>query len=618
VEARILPGCDSMPRAPLIEDYALIGDCESAALVSRTGSIDWLCWPRFDSGACFAALLGGPKHGRWRIGPPRGSGDYRTRRRYRGDTMILETEIETAAGCVRLIDFMPVDDPNADLVRIVSGVRGTMALHTELVIRFDYGSIVPWVSRMADGRLRAIAGPDMVTLHTDTPTHGEQLTTVSDFTVSEGESHWFVLTYSASHLPAPEPVDPHTALVNTERYWRTWAGNCRYDGEWRDAVLRSLLTLKALTYGPTGGIVAAPTTSLPEQIGGTRNWDYRFCWLRDATLTLLALMDAGYMEEARAWRDWLVRAAAGSPSQVQIMYGISGERMLREWELPWLPGYEGAAPVRIGNAASTQVQLDVYGEVMDALHQARIAGLPEDHDAWALQVALARHVASVWTEPDQGLWEVRGPAQHFTHSKVMAWVAIDRAVQGAELHGLPAPVAEWRALRQQIHDDVCARGYDAQLGSFVQAYGSTLVDASLLLLPLVGFLPADDSRVAGTIRCIEERLLVDGLVLRYDTRETDDGLPPGEGAFLACSFWLVDCLAMVGRREDAHALYSRLLSLRNDVGLLSEEYDPRLKRFAGNFPQAFSHVALVSTAFNLARRTQPKPAQQRGATTGGE
>jgi GH15 family glucan-1,4-alpha-glucosidase len=596
-----------------IEDYALIGDCETAALVSRDGSIDWLCWPRFDSGACFAALLGQKEHGRWRIAPPEGSGDYRTRRRYRGETMILETEIETAGGTVLLIDFMPVDGPNSDLVRIVKGVRGTVAMHTELVIRFDYGSVVPWVSRMADGRLRVIAGPDMVTLHTDTPTHGEHLTTIGDFTVREGETHWFVLTYSPSHLPPPETVDALAALEQTERYWRHWAASCTYDGEWRDAVMRSLLTLKALTYGPTGGIVAAPTTSLPEQIGGTRNWDYRFCWLRDATLTLLALMDAGYVEEAGAWRNWLLRAAAGSPSQVQIMYGLSGERMLREWEVPWLPGYDGAMPVRVGNAASLQIQLDVYGEVMDALHQARIAGLAEDDDAWALQVALAQHVAKVWRDPDQGLWEVRGPAQHFTHSKVMAWVAIDRAVLGAEIHGLPGPLEEWRALRQEIHDEVCAHAYDAELGCFVQAYGSKLLDASLLLMPLVGFLPADDPRVIATVQCIEEGLTVDGLVLRYDSGATDDGLPPGEGAFLACSFWLVDCLAMIGRREDAQALFSRLVNLRNDVGLLSEEYDPRAKRFTGNFPQAFSHVAMVSTAFNLAQRAAPKPAEQRGA-----
>jgi GH15 family glucan-1,4-alpha-glucosidase len=599
-----------------IEDYALIGDCETAALVSRDGSIDWLCWPRFDSGACFAALLGSAEHGRWRIGPSRGTGEYRSRRRYRGETMILETEIQTAEGTALVIDFMPVDGPNSDLVRIVQGVRGTVAMHTELVIRFDYGSVIPWVSRMADGRLRVIAGPDMVTLSTDTPTHGEHLTTIGDFSVSEGETHWFVLTYSPSHIAPPDTIDALEALGRTERYWRDWVATCAYEGEWREAVVRSLLTLKALTYQPTGGIVAAPTTSLPEQIGGTRNWDYRFCWLRDATLTLLALMDAGYMEEAGAWRNWLLRAAAGSPSQVQIMYGLSGERMLREWEIPWLPGYEGARPARVGNAASLQMQLDVYGEVMDALHQARIAGLPEDDDAWALQVALAQHVAIVWREPDQGLWEVRGPPQHFTHSKVMAWVAIDRAVKGAELHGLEGPVDEWRALRDQIHADVCAHGYDPALGSFVQAYGSKLLDASLLLMPLVGFLPAADPRVVGTVECIEERLCVDGFVLRYDSEKTDDGLPPGEGAFLACSFWLVDCLAMIGRRDDAHDLFERLVGLRNDVGLLSEEYDPRVSRFTGNFPQAFSHVAMVSTAFNLAQQAVPKPAEQRGAMAG--
>jgi GH15 family glucan-1,4-alpha-glucosidase len=598
-----------------IEQYAMIGDCETAALVSRTGSIDWLCWPRFDSGACFAALLGRPEHGRWLLGPSTHETVRRTTRRYRGDTMVLETEVETDAGMVVVIDFMAMHGPNADLVRIVEGRRGTVSMSTELIIRFDYGSVVPWVSRMDDGRLRVVAGPDMVTLATDVPTRGEQLATVGDFPVAAGESHAFVLTWSPSHQPPPATVDAATALARTEAFWTEWAGRCRYDGLWRSAVMRSLLTLKALTYEPTGGIVAAPTTSLPEQIGGTRNWDYRFCWLRDATLSLLALMDAGYVDEAGAWRDWLLRAAAGSPSQVQIMYGLGGERMLREWEVSWLPGYEGSAPVRVGNAAASQLQLDVYGEVMDALHQARLAGLPASPEGWALQVALANHVANIWCEPDHGIWEVRGPAQHFTHSKVMAWVAMDRAVKSAEQYGLDGPLEKWRTVRQAIHDDVCAKAFDARLGSFVQAYGSTQLDASLLLLPLVGFLPVDDPRVRGTIACIENRLLVGGFVLRYDSAATEDGLPPGEGAFLACSFWLADCLALSGRRDDATRMFERLVGLSNDVGLLAEEYDARLRRLTGNFPQAFSHVALVGTALNLREQQAPAPTEQRGATS---
>jgi GH15 family glucan-1,4-alpha-glucosidase len=594
-----------------IEDYALIGDCETAALVSRDGSIDWLCWPRFDSGACFAALLGGPEHGRWRIAPAETERVTRATRAYRGETMVLETVFETEGGTVAVTDFMPVDGPNSDIVRLVEGRAGEVALSTELIIRFDYGSIVPWVSRMDDGRLRMIAGPDMVTLASDVPTHGEHLTTIGDFTVRAGDTREFVLTWSPSHEPPPDTVDVREALRKTSDFWAAWASRCRYDGPRRDAVVRSLLTLKALTYGPTGGIVAAPTTSLPEHVGGTRNWDYRFCWLRDATLTLLAFMDAGYVEEAGAWRDWLLRAAAGSPSQVQIMYGLAGERMLREWEVPWLPGYERSAPVRIGNAAAAQLQLDVYGEVMDALYQARKAGLAESREGWALQVALATHVAGVWRTPDHGIWEVRGAPQHFTHSKVMAWVAVDRAVKSVEEYGLEGPVEKWRALRDEIHDDVCANGYDASLGSFVQAYGSTLLDASLLLLPLVGFLPADDPRVRGTIACIEDRLHTDGFVLRYDSTATDDGLPPGEGAFLACSFWLADCLAMTGRREEAEAMFGRLVALANDVGLLAEEYDPRLRRLTGNFPQAFSHVALVGTAFNLDGSVVGRPSEQR-------
>ena len=595
-----------------IEDYALIGDCETAALVSRDGSIDWLCWPRFDSGACFAALLGKPEHGRWQITPadPNAS----VTRRYRAGTLILETEFETSEGTVALIDFMPPRDGASDLVRMVVGRRGRVTMRTELVLRFDYGAIVPWVTRMDDGALRAIAGPDMVVLRTDAPLHGEGLTTVGEFTVAAGETASFVLTYTPSHHPVPVSVNAAAALTETEAFWREWTSRCTYQGEWAEPVLRSLITLKALTYAPTGGIVAAPTTSLPEQLGGSRNWDYRYCWLRDATLTLLALMDAGYYDEALAWRNWLLRAAAGSPAQVQIMYGLAGERLLTEWEVPWLPGYEGSAPVRIGNGAHGQLQLDVFGEVMDALHQARCGGMLPSAEGWRLQCALVEHLASVWESPDQGIWEVRGGPQHFTHSKVMAWVAVDRAIKGAEGFDLEGPLDRWRALRERIHAEVCDRAFDPELGSFVQSYGSKQLDASLLLMPLVGFLPPDDPRVRGTIECIERRLVVDGLVLRYDSAATDDGLPQGEGAFLACSFWLADNLVLIGRHDDARSLFERLLALRNDVGLLAEEYDTRVGRQVGNFPQAFSHVALVDTALNLGQaavQNAPRPAAQR-------
>jgi GH15 family glucan-1,4-alpha-glucosidase len=600
-----------------IEDYALIGDCETAALVRRDGSIDWLCWPRFDSGACFAALLGEVEHGCWRIAPADQSAA--SRRRYRGDTMILETEFETAEGVVVVTDFMPLDHARSDLVRVVRGLSGRVAMHTELVLRFDYGSVVPWVTRLDDGTLRAIAGPDMITLRTGVHLRGEGLTTVGDFTVSEGDVHTFVLTWSMSHLPPPAPIDPLRALARTERFWRAWARRCRYRGAWRPTVMRSLLTLKALTYAPTGGIVAAPTTSLPTEIGGSRNWDYRYCWLRDATLTLLALMNAGYVDEAAAWRDWLLRAAAGSPDKVQIMYGLAGERMLPEWELGWLPGYESSRPVRVGNAAHAQLQLDVYGEVIDAMYQARRAGLKDSREAWALQRALVEHVSRIWREPDSGIWEMRGPPQHFTHSKIMVWVALDRAVKSVEQFGLDGPVDEWRATRQAIHDDVCARGYNARLGYFVQAYDSELPDASLLLMALVDFLPADDPRVAATVACIERHLVVGGLVLRYDSAATNDGLPAGEGAFLACSFWLADNYVLLGRHDDAVALFERLRALANDLGLLSEEYDAGRGRLLGNFPQAFSHVALLSTAFNLAtadsqRTTRPAPRRGRAAS----
>lgn len=596
-----------------IEDYALIGDCESAALVARCGSIDWLCWPRFDSGACFAALLGTAEHGRWLISPV----DVKSRvtRRYRDATLVLETEFETAEGAVTLIDFMPLRGAASDLVRIVKGMRGTVAMHMEVLFRFDYGCRVPWVTRLDNGMLRAVAGPDMVVMSASVPLCGEGLKTVSRFNVSAGETHSFVLSYAASHLPEPVPVEPHHALADTEQFWRRWVQQCCYEGEWPEAVTRSLITLKALTYAPTGGLVAAATTSLPERIGGPRNWDYRYCWVRDATLTLLALMDAGYHDEARAWREWLLRAVAGSPSRLQIMYGLAGERRLREWEVDWLPGYEGSRPVRVGNAAATQMQLDVYGELMDALHQARHAGLVESEGGWHLQKALIAHLETIWEQPDEGIWEVRGGPQHFTHSKVMAWLALDRVVRTAVEFDLPGPLRHWEALRDRIHKQVCELGFDAELGVFVQAYGSKALDASLLMLPLVGFLPPDDPRIENTVAAIQRELSVGGLVMRYDTRLTRDGLPPGEGAFLACSFWLADNLVLSGRREQARALFEHLLSLRNDVGLLAEEYDPEARRQLGNFPQAFSHLSLIGTALNLSRGAQPA-AQRRAAEEG--
>jgi GH15 family glucan-1,4-alpha-glucosidase len=598
--------------AERIEDYAIIGDCETAALVSRRGSIDWLCWPRFDSGACFAALLGGPEHGRWVIAP-RDSG-ARVSRRYRGDTLILETTFETDAGEVTLIDFMPLRDGKSNVVRTVVGKRGRVAMTTQLVLRFDYGAIVPWVSRAQDNTLRAVAGPDLIAIRADVPLHGEDLTTVSEFEVAQGQRVSFVMTWGPSHLPPPDAIDPVRALEKTEKFWTDWARRCTYRGPWREPVIRSLLTLKALTYAPTGGIVAAPTTSLPEQLGGIRNWDYRYCWLRDATLTLLALMDAGYFREAAAWRDWLLRAAAGSPDQVQIMYGLAGERLLREWDISWLPGYENSKPVRCGNAAHEQLQLDVYGEVMDALHQARLGKIPEIREAWSLEKALVKQLETIWRNPDQGIWEVRGEPKHFTHSKVMAWVAFDRVVKSAEQFGLAGPVDRWRRIRDEIHADVCRNAFSTKHDAFVQSYGSDLADASVLLIPIVGFLPPTDPRVRSTVSFVEKHLLLDGFVLRYDSSATDDGLPPGEGAFLACSFWLADNYVLLGRRDDAIRIFRRLLDLRNDVGLLSEEYDDRLGRQIGNFPQAFSHIALLSTAFNLGhaeRQNAPHPAEQR-------
>jgi GH15 family glucan-1,4-alpha-glucosidase len=587
-----------------IEDYAIIGNCETAALVARNGSIDWLCMPRFDSGACFAALLGEPRHGRWLLAPTDDSPGIT--RRYRGPTLILETTFETADGAVCIVDCMTRRDGTSDIVRLVRGLRGTVPMHTELVVRFDYGFIVPWVSRQEDGRLQFIAGPDRLLLATPVELRGEDMRTVGTFAVSAGEEIGFTLSWTASYRPVPPPRPVADAVAEAESFWAGWAAAFKPTGEWpagdwSDAVLRSLLTLKALTHHETGGIVAAATTSLPEQLGGTRNWDYRFCWLRDATFTLYALVGAGFLDEAKDWRDWLVRAVAGDPDDLQIMYGLAGERRLTEFEVPWLPGYANSAPVRIGNAAAGQVQLDVYGETIGALYVARKAGLAADDASWDLECALIAHLETIWHEPDDGIWEVRGGRKHFTHSKVMAWVAFDRAVRSAEEFELQAPLDHWRTVRDTIHAQVCELGFDAKRNSFVQSYGVTSLDASLLLIPLVGFLPPTDPRVLGTLAAIERELVRDGLVLRYDTGTGTDGLPPGEGAFLACSFWLADNYLLQGRLDDARALFERLLSLRNDLGLLSEEYDPADKRQLGNFPQAFSHLALINTAQRFAR-----------------
>jgi GH15 family glucan-1,4-alpha-glucosidase len=592
--------------AARIEDYAMIGDCRTAALVSRDGSIDWFCCPRFDSEACFAALLGTPEHGRWSIAP---RAEARISRRYRTDTLVLETEFETADGAVTLIDFMPIGLHRAAIVRLVVGTRGTVAMCAELILRFGFGAVVPWVTRLEDGSLRAIAGPDMVIVRTPVHLRGAGMTTVGEFSVNKDDTIPFILTYLPSHRPVDVPFDAARALQDTETFWREWSARCRPAAQWSDAVRRSLITLKGLTYAPTGGMVAAPTTSLPELLGGERNWDYRFCWLRDATLVLLGAMHAGFYEEAQAWRDWLIRAVAGSPDQLQIMYGIAGERRLTEWTAPWLPGYENSAPVRIGNAAHSQLQLDVFGEIMDVQHQARRSGLSTNRSGWDTQLKFLEHLRNIWNQPDEGIWEVRGEPRHFTHSKVMAWVAFDRSIKSAETFGLPGPIDDWRKLREEICDEVCAKGYDPELGTFVQSFGSKQLDASLLLLPIVGFLPVTDPRVESTITAIERRLLRDGFVMRYDTQETDDGLTPGEGAFLACSFWLVDVYVLQGRVADAERLFRKLIALRNDLGLLSEEYDPRVRRLVGNFPQAFSHMALVNSAYNLTRAE--KPVEQR-------
>ena len=585
-----------------VEDYALIGDCQTAALVARDGSIDWLCLPRFDSASCFGALLGAPDQGRWLIAPA--GGVRQIRRRYRPGTLILETEFETDTGLVALIDFMPPRTIDPDLVRIVECRRGSVAMTMELVMRFDYGWVVPWVQRTENG-IKAIAGPDTLYCRTRVKLTGKDLRTVAEFTVKEGQRETFELVWAATHQAEPSSRDPERNLDETETWWAEWSNRCAAHGEWREAVVRSLITLKALTYAPTGGIVAAPTTSLPERIGGVRNWDYRYCWLRDATFTLYALMEGGYTGEAEAWREWLVNAVAGTPSTLQIMYGVAGERRLTELELPWLPGYENSKPVRIGNAAYGQHQLDVYGEVMDALHLARRRGLPPSDGAWRVQRAMMDFLESDWHQPDEGIWEVRGPRRQFTHSKIMAWVAMDRAVRSVEEFGLPGDVEKWRRIRAEIHGEVCREGFDAELNSFVQFYGSKDPDASLLMIPVVGFLPAADPRMIGTVDYIQRRLTRDGFIDRYPPAPEVDGLPAGEGTFLLCTFWLADNLALQGRTDEAREIFERLLSLRNDVGLLSEQFDPSTGRLVGNFPQAFSHVGLINTARNLTSREGP-------------
>lgn len=585
-----------------IEDYALIGDCHTAALVGRDGSIDWLCFPRFDSGACFAALLGTPEHGRWLVAPV---GEVRrTHRSYRGDTLVLDTTFETDEGAVTVTDCMPIRTSEPDLVRLVRGVRGRVRMRTELIVRFDYGSITPWVRR-ENGGVRAIAGPDTIELRTPVPLHGEHWATVAEFDVEEGQEVPFVLHWHRSHVEAPPAIDAADAVVSTVAWWEEWASRCTYTGEYRDAVMRSLITLKALTYAPTGGIVAAATTSLPEHIGGPRNWDYRYCWLRDATFTLSALLQCGYTDEAREWRTWLLRAVAGRGDELHIMYGLAGERRLPEMELPWLPGYEQSRPVRIGNAAYAQFQLDVFGEVLDCLHLGRHFGLKDAMQDWRIEQELLARLEDVWREPDEGIWEVRGPQRHFTHSKLMAWVAFDRAVKDVERFGLDGPVERWRGLRDVLHAEICTRGFNHQRNTFVQSYGGTEVDAALLVMPAMGFLPATDPRIRGTVAAIEADLMRDGFVDRYRTESGVDGLPHGEGAFLLCAFWLADAYALMGRTDEARTLFERLLAVRNDVGLLAEEYDPACRRQLGNFPQAFSHLGLINTALNLTPGQEP-------------
>ena len=587
----------------------MIGDCHTAALVSKGGSIDWLCLPNFDSQACFAALLGTEENGHWSISPA--DPVKAIRRRYKGETLILETEFETESGAATLIDCMIPRAGAPELVRVLVGTRGRMRMNMELVIRFDYGSVVPWVRRMETG-ISAIAGPDMIRLRSDVPLHGENMKTESDFTVASGQKLFFNLTWHPSHHPEPQPINLNMAIENAEKWWEEWSARCAYRGKWHDAVMRSLIILKGLTFMPTGGIVAAPTTSLPEQLGGVRNWDYRFCWVRDATLTLQALLNAGYLDEAREWREWLLRAVAGSPSELNILYGLHGERRLTELELPWLPGYENSAPVRTGNAAYKQYQLDIFGEVVNTLFQAREAGLePALHARHEIALAMLEFLETGWEQPDEGIWEVRGPRRHFVHSKIMAWVAVDRLIRSAEAGRFKTDIPRWKRLRESIHEQVCRLGFDTELNSFVQYYGSKHLDASILQMPLVGFLPADDSRVIGTVKAIETHLVEHGFVGRYTQDPAVDGLPHGEGTFLPCSFWLADNYELQGRHEDAVRLFERLLEIRNDVGLLSEEYDPVAKRQLGNFPQAFTHVGLVNTAFHLAGSSGKGPQRKK-------
>jgi GH15 family glucan-1,4-alpha-glucosidase len=603
-----------------IEDYGLIGNLVSAALVGRDGSIDWLCLPRFDSGACFAALLGGPEHGRWLMAPKDPSAQ--TSRRYLADTAVIETRFEAEEGEVTVTDFMPFtdDEEKVDVVRIVRGVRGRVRMGMELTLRFNYGQAVPWVRRRDYG-LSAISGPDAVELHTSVRLEGRDMRTFATFTVHEKESVPFALSYHRSHKMPQFVPDSSESLERTVSWWREWSKHCRFESQnevWRDAVKRSLITLKLLIYKPTGGIIAAPTTSLPEAIGGGRNWDYRYCWLRDSGLTLYALLNAGYREEAEAWRQWLLRAAAGHPQQLHIMYGVAGERWLPENEIAWLPGYEGSRPIRIGNGAATQFQLDVYGELLDTLHAAREADLSALDEAWRMESVLLAHLEAVWTRPDHGIWEMRSKPRHFTHSRLMCWVAFDRAVKGCEHFGLEGPADRWAKIRDAIHAEICERGYDRQRNTFVQHYGGKAVDAALLLMPQLGFLPVDDPRIAGTIAAVEHGLLRDGFVARYSTASADDGIGGEEGAFLVCSFWLADAYAMLGRVDDASQLFERLLSVRNDLGLLAEEYDPVVRRLVGNFPQGFSHVGLINTAYNLTKAQGPaRQRSQRVAPTDG-
>ena len=589
-----------------IEDYALLGDLYTAALVGRSGSIDWLPCPHFDSSTCFTALLGGREHGRWIVAPA-GEGPA-TQRRYRDDTLILESEWETSTGRVRMIDFMPPRQTAPDVVRIVEGLEGSVQMRTELIIRFDYGSVLPWVRRVDSETIVALGGPDGLVLRTPVDLEPEDKSHVAEFTVRHGERVPFVLTWFPSHEALPKPVDPEQALSETEWFWRRWLGGCGYQGDYVKPVHTSLIVLKALTYWPTGGIVAAPTTSLPERIGGGRNWDYRYCWLRDATFTLYALMNAGFTEEAAAWRDWLLRSVAGDPANAQILYKIGGQRRIPEAELDWLPGYAGSKPVRVGNAAAEQFQLDVYGEVMDALHQARVHELGPHQHSWSLQQLLLEFLEGAWDRPDEGIWEVRGGRRHFTHSKVLAWVAFDRGVQAIERYGLDGPVGRWRELRDEIHAEVCREGFNVELNSFTQSYGSSELDASTLLIPLLGFLPPDDPRVVGTVEAVQRDLTRDGFVDRYRTvvdANVVDGLVGTEGVFLPCSFWLVDALLMLERDDEARELFEKLLGVTNDLGLLSEEYDPAARRLLGNFPQAFTHVGLVNSAYNLSHHTGP-------------